>query len=116
MIAGVAGGLAQYVNLDPTLVRLAFVLLGLTSGIGLLAYIILAVVVPERPADESEPVITSSLDSDRGRELMGYALVGFGLLLLASNLGLFRVFDWGRYWPILLILGGVALLVNHARQ
>lgn len=50
MIAGVAGGLAEYFNVDPSLVRLAFVALTLFGGgTGLLAYLILAIVVPLEP-------------------------------------------------------------------
>lgn len=47
MIAGVAGGLAEYMNLDPTLIRLIFVLLALLGGPGLLIYLILWLVMPE---------------------------------------------------------------------
>ncbi len=46
MIAGVAGGLAKYFNIDPTLVRLAFVALALAGGPGLLLYIIMWIVMP----------------------------------------------------------------------
>ena len=48
-LAGVCGGLAEYLDIDPTLVRLAFVALTLMGGPGLLLYIIMAVVVPEEP-------------------------------------------------------------------
>ncbi len=47
MVAGVAGGLAQYFNVDPTLVRLLFVIFTLAGGPGLLAYIILWIVMAE---------------------------------------------------------------------
>jgi phage shock protein C len=49
-IAGVCGGLGEYFNVDSTLVRLGFILLGLLTGIGLIAYIVCAIVVPEAPA------------------------------------------------------------------
>lgn len=48
-IAGVCGGLAAYFNIDPTLIRLLFVLGLLFVGGTLLAYIILMVVIPEEP-------------------------------------------------------------------
>lgn len=48
-IAGVCGGLATYFNIDPTLIRLLFVLGLLFVGGTLLAYIILMVVIPEEP-------------------------------------------------------------------
>jgi phage shock protein C len=50
MIAGVCGGLAQYLSLDPTLIRLLFVLIVLLGGADVLAYLILMIVVPEEPA------------------------------------------------------------------
>lgn len=47
MVAGVAAGLADYMNLDPTIVRLLFVLLALAGGPGILIYIIMWIVMPE---------------------------------------------------------------------
>jgi phage shock protein C len=50
MLAGVAGGIAEYSNIDPTLVRVLFVLLAVFTGGGaLLAYPILWLIVPEAP-------------------------------------------------------------------
>jgi len=51
MLAGVAGGLAEYFNIDPTVVRLLFVLLALVTAVFpvLLAYIIMSVIVPKNP-------------------------------------------------------------------
>lgn len=46
MICGVCGGIAEYFDVDPTLVRLAWVLFSLAGGCGLLAYIIAAIVIP----------------------------------------------------------------------
>jgi phage shock protein C len=47
--AGVAGGLAEYFMMDPLLIRLAFVILTLAGGGGLLIYLILWIVTPENP-------------------------------------------------------------------
>jgi phage shock protein C len=55
MIAGVAGGVAEYFNVDPTLIRLAFVLLLLWGGGGILLYIIMWIVVPEEPVGMDVP-------------------------------------------------------------
>jgi len=65
MILGVAGGIARSLDLDPVIVRLAFVLLTLAGGPGLLAYVILAIIMPEEDVmvatahgfDEEEIVI-----------------------------------------------------------
>jgi phage shock protein C len=50
MVAGVCGGLAEYFNIDPVIVRLIFVLVTLTSGIGLPVYILLWVIMPREVA------------------------------------------------------------------
>ena len=46
-LAGVCGGLAQYLKLDVTIVRLVFVFMALAGGPGLLIYLVMAIVVPE---------------------------------------------------------------------
>ena len=50
-IAGVCGGLAEYINMDPTVVRLLWVLVTAFAGAGLIAYLICAIVIPEKPDD-----------------------------------------------------------------
>ncbi|MFW6021921.1 MAG: PspC domain-containing protein [Halanaerobiaceae bacterium] len=47
IIAGVCGGIAEYFNTDPTIVRLAWVLFAVAFGSGILAYIIAWIVIPE---------------------------------------------------------------------
>ncbi len=55
MIWGICGGLAEYFNLDPTVVRVLFVLAAIVWGGGVLAYAVLYFVIPEAPAEtESE--------------------------------------------------------------
>lgn len=51
-IAGVCGGIAEYLEVDSTLVRLAFVVLTLMGGPGLVLYIIMWLVVPEEPKEK----------------------------------------------------------------
>ena len=50
MVAGVCSGLAEYLNIDPTIVRLIWALIAL-SGAGLLAYLVAAIIIPEKPSD-----------------------------------------------------------------
>jgi phage shock protein C len=51
MLAGVCGGIADYLGMDPTVVRLVAVLVGIFSaGTGLIGYLIAAIVMPEAPA------------------------------------------------------------------
>ncbi|MCK4263195.1 MAG: PspC domain-containing protein, partial [Dehalococcoidia bacterium] len=55
MIWGVCGGLAQYFNMDPTIVRVIAVLSVFANGLGILAYMILAIVVPLESSRATEP-------------------------------------------------------------
>jgi phage shock protein PspC (stress-responsive transcriptional regulator) len=54
MLAGVCNGIAAYFNLDPTLVRLGFVLLTIFWGTGVLVYVVMAIVVPEACSPEEK--------------------------------------------------------------
>ena len=47
MLCGVCSGIAEYFNLDPTLVRLGWVLFSLAGGSGVLAYIVAAIIIPD---------------------------------------------------------------------
>ena len=49
MIAGVCGGLGEYFDIDPTFIRLLWVLFILAGGSGILAYIIAWIVIPQQP-------------------------------------------------------------------
>ena len=62
MIAGVAGGVAEMLDVDPSIVRIAWALLAFAGGIGFLVYIVMWIVVPERP--EGMPVHRPSTDVD----------------------------------------------------
>ncbi len=49
MICGVCGGIGEYFKIDPTIIRLIWAVLILVVGVGLLAYIIAALIIPEIP-------------------------------------------------------------------
>ncbi|MBQ1394604.1 MAG: PspC domain-containing protein [Lachnospiraceae bacterium] len=50
MLAGVCGGIAEYFGVDPTWIRLAWVIFSMTGGAGVLAYIVAALIIPDEPA------------------------------------------------------------------
>lgn len=50
-LCGVCGGIAEYFNIDPTIVRLIWAFVAVFGGVGLLAYIICAIVIPVEPDD-----------------------------------------------------------------
>lgn len=111
VVAGVCGGIAEYVGVDPSLVRLAFVVGTLWGGIGMFVYIVLAIVLPvnqEGPA----PAVFSA---ERSHALAGMVLVVLGGLLLAGNMGWTPWLSWNLFWPVVLILAGAGLLARTPR-
>ena len=67
VFGGVAGGLAEYMNLDPILVRILFIITAAINGIGALLYIIMWIVVPEAPLEYEFPNYNKP-ESDPGKE------------------------------------------------
>ncbi|HEY6863082.1 MAG TPA: PspC domain-containing protein [Burkholderiales bacterium] len=101
-IAGVCTGLGQYFDLDPVLFRLAFVVSVFFGGVGILAYLVMWILVPEAPGQVSAPTSTKRLHlSSADRKIAGvcgglgewldidpvFARVAFVLLALAGGFG-----------------------------
>lgn len=129
VLGGVCGGLARYLRIEVSLVRLFFVVLTLGDGIGLILYLILWAVVPMEAEWEEATVEQSSeaearssvmagVDSrPRGPALqwVGAALIVLGGYHLLRNLGFewLRWLDFNLIWPVLLIGAGVVVLVRR---
>jgi phage shock protein C len=118
MLGGVAGGLGRYFGVDPVLVRLAWVALAF-SGIGVLAYIVAWIIVPEEPIGEiteqpaDPPPHQSRNDRTGARIVFGSVLIAIGSLLLLDWVlpGLDKLL-----WPLAIIAAGVGLFVFGARR
>jgi len=108
-IAGVCGGLAHYFNIDPALVRLAFVVFALAGGASVLLYIVLWIAVP---VGEGTPAVALG---DRGHEMLATVLIAIGALWLLANFGVFTFINWSFAWPLVLIAAGAALLLRRVR-
>lgn len=138
MLAGVAGGLAEMFDIDPSVIRIVWaVLIVLTGGLALLVYIVMAIVVPERPpgvevrrTDGSDaggesaargaavPASASSAgharsgdrsDATRGGLVAGLILIVIGAFFLVREL--IPSIDLGFWWPAVAIGLGVVLVV-----
>ncbi len=109
MIAGVCGGLAEYLGVDPVWVRLIFVLLTFASGLSLIVYLTLWWIMPEEAPSSEEAKIMARPSS--GRRFAGLVLVVLGTVFLLQNLGLIWV-DFDLVWPVLLILLGLYFLMG----
>jgi phage shock protein PspC (stress-responsive transcriptional regulator) len=121
-IAGVCGGLGEHLDVDPTIIRIAAVVLFFLHGAGLLAYIIAWIVMPKEPLqaviDKSSQNVQASPQTKSAsswlKYLPGLILVFVGLFFLFDRL--FWWFHFRLFWPIALILVGLALLIGLGRR
>ena len=144
VIGGVCGGIAEYLAVDATLVRVVFVVTAfITAGLGVLFYIVLLILMPlpGRPApfttptaptdttariegdpNATTPATTAPLDpaehqaAERRRMAFGYLLIALGVAFFLSNAGAFRFVQWQYIWPLVLIGLGVLFLVQRVRS
>lgn len=131
MIAGVCGGIAAYLQVEVTWIRLVFAILAIFGGVGILAYIVLAIIMPlpgqraiadgttGASTDATEPyaaTAASPVDTERRRQFAGYALIAIGLIFLLNNQGLFRFLEWRTIWPLALVAIGALLLTQRLRR
>jgi len=131
-MAGVLGGLGEYLSIDPTLLRIAFIILTFATGFapGVIGYILAVFIIPKKPLgyqapppassttetgatpSQASPLGTSqdSTASDRPGNaplVIGIVLIGLGVLFLLNN---FLYIRWHLFWPLILIALGLILL------
>ena len=110
IIGGVCGGIGEHFDIDPTWIRLAFVVLTIMHGAGILVYLIGWVIIPRRPVVQQTPAPSPPpTPSPAKRSLLpGLILIGLGVVfLLHEMIWWFRL---DHVWPVLLILAGAVLL------
>jgi phage shock protein PspC (stress-responsive transcriptional regulator) len=141
MLAGVASGIAEYFEVDPTIIRVLWIISIFFGGLGLFAYVVLAIVMPLEPEAavtsnaspaeatgeatvpsptgwHSAPAAHRHVSRDNGRivTFIGIALILFGPLAL---LGVYLpdLADGGRFlWPAFILGIGVLLVVGAMRR
>lgn len=133
MIGGVAGGLAEYLRVDPVLIRLLFVLFAFVAA-GVVVYIVAWIIIPERPLPEeaveaaqkaAEAAISATTPTAVGdrphgavwqaRVIVGSILILMGSIFLADNI--FPSFNFHAYfWPIGFIALGGVLILHETRR
>lgn len=135
IIAGVCGGIAEYFDIDPVLVRILAVLTIFANGIGIIAYIIAWIIIPQDPEQVSEKKkdglrkkaegiaqniggqIRKDLDENnrrRSRTIGGLVLLGLGVLFLINNF--LPHFNFAKLWPLILIIAGLAILAGSFKE
>ena len=132
LLFGVAGGHAEFFDIDPVIVRVAWVVLTIvTGGVAALVYLVLAIVTPEdrgRAAAVSEEDESESDDAEfqkvgrrssrrnRARYAIASILIVMGVLFLLGNLGVFHSIRWDLIWPAAIIALGLAILIPSIRR
>ncbi|MCL5666769.1 MAG: PspC domain-containing protein [Patescibacteria group bacterium] len=142
IIAGVCGGLGEYLNIDPILFRIIFLVLLFAGGSGFWLYLLLAIIIPNEPggytanaeknnsrihdfADEMRENVQnfahevrggSRRNFNQGRVLIGAAIVIIGaIMLLDQFFPIYRMF-WKFFWPSLIIVLGIFILAKAGRR
>lgn len=122
-IDGVCGGIAEYFDLDPTIVRVVWVLFTLLYGTGFFLYIAAMIIMSPNP-DHLVPIQPTTTHPERkmeSRRFWGILLILIGALVLMTNLGWFAAFDWWHLswevmFPIMLILIGLWFIYYQTRK
>lgn len=117
MIWGVCGGLGQYLGVDPVIIRLITVLLAFASGFGILAYFILAIVMPLKP-EEAAGVETRTTTEvgPRPNTIIWIILIVVAIIFLAGVSNLFWWSWWAPIWPVAILLIVLLILVAAKRR
>lgn len=116
-LGGVCGGIAEYFEIDGSMVRLLFVLGTLLWGAGVVVYLAALILVPENPdllSEKETPAVSSPL-------FWGILFVLAGAILLSWQLDFFNLFDvlhlpWTTLWALFLIAMGAAMLLTQWRH
>lgn len=121
VIDGVCGGIAEYFDVDPTIVRLLWVLLTLMGGSGFILYIIAMIIMPVNPDHLVAPQSTTNNGSPDKRRFFGVMLILVGAFILLMNVGWFWGFGWWSFsrtvmLPALLIGIGALLIYIHTTK
>lgn len=133
ILGGVCGGLGEYFDVDPVLIRLLFIIALLSGGIGFIVYIVAWLAIPNDPKCEKETAeeeikaaahsvadtVKDSVKSrkDDNRAIVGVAILIVGIIFLAVNASWIPADVWRHFiifWPVLIVLFGLGLIFRNA--
>jgi phage shock protein C len=131
VLGGVAGGVAEYLDADPSIVRIIWAILAIvTGGIFLVLYIVMWIVVPEAPATPAtgagaatagtdasvshQPARERRRGSGSGPLVFGLILIGLGAYFLVDEY--LPQVDVNRLWPLGLVAVGILILATSLRR
>lgn len=113
MIAGVCGGIAEYLNIDPAIVRLIMALLVLANGLGLILYILAVIIIPEKPEEAGDLVMTSYVET-HSPVTLGIILIILGIVAIIWTAGI-PLLSWispGVFIGVIILIAGLYFLIR----
>lgn len=133
VLGGVASGFGRYLDVDPVLVRVAFVILAFANGLGILLYLVCWGLVPKDAVagdvtggvsafggvEDAVRTIARAEDGRAARLAIGYGLIGLGAVLLMHNLDWIHWPSWARFevlWPLILVGMGAGLVLRSMHK
>jgi len=126
---GVCGGLAEYLEVDPTIVRLLWVISILVFGFGVLLYIVALFLIPNNPSHPAPDATHATPDQQQQQPkskadwnlVVGIVLLVLGVLFLLGEFNFFEYrwfhfhfFPFRLFWPLLVIGIGIFFVVSGA--
>lgn len=120
MLAGVCGGVATYLDVDSSIVRVLWALSVFLGGLGAVLYLVAILIIPIDPYGTN----AGTSRKGTGSRLLGMIFLVVGSLLLVDNLDIVRWSDWFDWWdilswrfliPLMMVLLGLALLFSYRR-
>lgn len=126
IIGGVAGGLAEYFDIDPVIVRAAFIVSAFAWGISIPAYIVMWIIIPVNPNQKEQfQEISEETDSPHkdfsyetrkhnGRLIAGIIIILIGIISLLHNI--MPDIHFSYIWPMILIAIGIIILYKSSNH
>lgn len=113
IIGGVCGGLGDYLDVDPVIIRVAVAIVALSTLYGALAYIVAMIVIPKEemvPFDEQD-VTEKRKYASSNRYLPGLILIVIGVIMMAAQFG--YLLNWSMFFAIALIALGLYMIYRY---
>lgn len=123
MLGGVASGLADYFDIDVSLVRIIFIAATILGGGGVIAYLLCWFIVPEK-FNENETIfveevkaeepfdVKENIKKEKSKQtnlILGILLICFGMFFILERM--ISKITFHKFWPVILILAGAIVII-----
>lgn len=120
ILGGICGGMGEYFDIDPTIVRIIW-FLSIFTGVGIIAYLVCWLIIPLKSyssysnySTDSTPSRESSFDKEKSARILGISLILIGIVFMMDKF--FRWFDLDIMIPLIIILIGAFILFQSRRD